>query len=78
MGDFWQATTSSASATNLEMFLIHRPQQFFLSLSPREFASCLGQVIAACPNSRTSDSLMPLQIQINKCRLAIAYGLIRK
>lgn len=76
MGDFRQVASSSASATNFEMFLTHRPQQCFLSLSPRESASCFGQVIAACPNSRTSDSLMPLQMQmymktpVNKMTLA--------
>jgi hypothetical protein len=64
MGNFGQVASSTASATNFEMFLTHRPQQVFLSLSPRESASFLGQVIAACPNSRTSDSLMPLQMQM--------------
>ena len=43
---------------------MHRPQQFFLSFSSNEEASFFGQVIPAFPNSWTSDSRMPLQMQI--------------
>jgi len=63
-GEFAQKYSSSASATNLEMFLMHRPQQFFLSFSSKEEASFLGQVTPAFPRSWTSDSRMPLQMQI--------------
>ena len=70
-----QAASSSASVTNFEMFLIHRPQHC-LSLSPREAVSCFGQVIDACPNSRTSDSLIPLQIQIYM--LSIPFKIFRQ
>jgi len=63
-GEFEQENSSSAKATNLEIFLIQRRQQFFLSSSSKEEASFFGQMIPALPNSWTSDSLMPLQMQI--------------
>lgn len=50
-GEFEQENSTSAKATNLEIFLMHRPQQFFLSFSSKEEASFLGQVIPALPNS---------------------------
>ena len=43
---------------------MHRPQQFSLSSSSNEEASFFGQVIPAFPSSRTSDSRMPLQMQM--------------
>lgn len=64
-GEFEQEYSSSASATNLEIFLIHRPQQRFLSFNSKAEASLLGQVTPALPNSCTSDSRMPLQMQTN-------------
>ena len=63
-GKFEQENSSSAKATNLEIFLMQRPQQFFLSSSSKEEASFLWQVIPALPSSWTSDSRMPLQMQI--------------
>lgn len=65
MGMCWQELSSLASATNFEIFLMQRPQHCRLSLSSRASASFRGQVTPACPSSRTSDSLIPLQIQMN-------------
>ena len=50
-GEFEQENSTSARATNLEIFLMHRPQQFFLSFSSKEEVSFFGQVIPALPNS---------------------------
>ncbi len=63
-GDWGQECSSLARSTNLEIFLIQRPQQFFLSFNSKADAIFLGQVIPAFPKSLTSDSRMPLQIQI--------------
>lgn len=60
-----QEDSSVASATNFEIFLMQRPQHCCLSLSSRASASFLGQVTPACPSSRTSDSFIPLQMQMN-------------
>ena len=65
MGVCRQDVSSSASATNFDIFLMQRPQHCRLSLSSRASASFMGQVTPACPSSRTSDSLIPLQIQMN-------------
>lgn len=53
-----------ANSTNLPIFLMHRPQQFFLSSSSRAEANFLGQVMPAAPSFLTSDSLIPLQMQM--------------
>ena len=50
-GEFEQENSTSAKATNLEIFLMHRPQQFFLSFSSNAEASFFGQVIPAFPSS---------------------------
>jgi hypothetical protein len=65
MGVCRQDVSSLASATNFEIFLMQRPQHCRLSLSSRASASFMGQVTPACPSSRTSDSLIPLQMQMN-------------
>lgn len=49
--EFAQVNSTSAKATNLEIFLMHRPQQFFLSFNSKAEASFLGQVTPALPNS---------------------------
>ncbi len=48
-GICWQDVSSSASATNFEIFLMQRPQHCRLSLSSRASASFMGQVTPACP-----------------------------
>ena len=53
-----------ANSTNFPIFLMHRPQQFFLSSSSRAGANFLGQVTPAAPSFLTSDSLIPLQMQM--------------
>jgi hypothetical protein len=50
-GDYAQENSSFAREANLEIFLMHRPQQFFLSFSSKEEISFFGQVTPALPNS---------------------------
>ncbi len=50
---------------------MQRPQQFFLSFNSKLEASFFAQVTPAFPNSRTSVSRIPLQIQIYMGRCVV-------